>query len=205
MELLRYRLSNLSSKWGALQLPSWFTLPWCYRWRNDGQVGYSRCLLLWIRLAKLHSSIVCITDLTPAELCLGYTLNRSGGKVAVQSRRIGTFLLHCLVSALYYLFLLLCTCFVLSYILLCFLSCLHVFPWCFYNFFLVSFIPFFIIFVPFPDTGFQLIVFVLGRFYFILDYLFLSVYYIFCTLSSCLTKVPPSCIYFFMFSSFNAY
>jgi hypothetical protein len=49
-------------------------------------------LLLRIRIAKLHStknsSFVCITDLTPAELCLGYTLNRVGGEVAVQSRRI---------------------------------------------------------------------------------------------------------------------
>jgi len=42
---------------------------------------------------NLHStknmSILCITDLTPAKFCLGYTLNRAGGEVAAQSRRIG--------------------------------------------------------------------------------------------------------------------
>jgi hypothetical protein len=110
-------------------------------------------LLLWIRIGKLYStknsSIVCVTDLTPAELCLGYTLNREGGEVAVQSRRIG-FLLHCLVSVLYYLYLLLFTCFVLSFTLLCLLSCLfsvvylYLFPGLFHPFF------YYFLYIPWP-------------------------------------------------------
>lgn len=139
-------------------------------------------LLPWIRLTKLdsamNSSVARITDLTPAELCFGYTLNRAVGEVAEQSRRFGTFLLHCLASALYYLFLLLFTRFVLSYILLCFPnSCPYVFrgvsipfPRLFHLFLLFSFHSL--------TPILQLIVSVPCTFYFILDYLFLSVYYL---------------------------
>jgi hypothetical protein len=169
----------------------WFTLSWCCRRLNDGQVGHSRYLLcfllLWIRVTKLHStknsSIACITDLTPAELCVGYTLNRADGEVAVQSRRIGiscplfNFRSLLLIYFIVYLF---CT-----YTLLCFLSCLYVFRGVSISF---SWFPSsFSIFVTFLSPVLQLIVFVLGSFYFVLDYLFLSVYYFFSTLSSRLT------------------
>ena len=124
-----------------------------------------------------NSFIVCITHLTPAELCLGYTLNRVGGEDAVRSRRIGIFsstlwfplfivyIFYCL-TVLYFsihfcVFLVVC---VFS------VACLYLFPGFFHPFF---------IFVTFPGPVLQLIVFVLGSFYFILDYLFLSVYYFF--------------------------
>jgi hypothetical protein len=138
-------------------------------------------LLLWIRIAKLRStknlSIVCITDLTPAKFCLGYTLNWAGGEVTVHSRRIGISSPQFSFRSLLFIFLLF-TCFVFSYTLLCFLGCLCVFRGV-SIFFPGFFHPFFIIFFPFPGPVLQLIVFVLGSFYFILDYLFLSVYLFF--------------------------
>lgn len=183
MELWRCRHSDLSSKWAALQFPNLRSLGVTDDLTMEKQAFR---VIYYVFIVNTYSEVALYEELVH---CLHYRSHACRVVLSLHTQQSGwrccctitanryffsivQFPPLIFISLIVYLFCTFLYTFVFSQLFVCF-------PWCICIFFLVSFILFFIIFLSFPGPVLQLIVFVLGSFYFTLDYLFLSVYYLF--------------------------